>query len=111
MRAGTLRHPVTIEQDANTASGSLVGEVNPTADSTFLDWRCSITPLEGTELLAAQQRYGAVTHRLKGRYRAGITPQMRVVFNGRVFRIAAALNVDERNRELEMIAAEVVAGQ
>lgn len=108
MRAGTLRHAGTIEQDASTVS-AVVGEVSP-ADSAVAGWRCSITPLRGTELVTARQQSATVTHQLRGRYIAGIKPQMWLTIGTRVFRFESVVNVNERNRELEILATEIVGG-
>ena len=42
------------------------------------------------------------------RYLSGITTDMRVNFNGRIFEIEAALNINERNKELHLMCSEVV---
>lgn len=69
----------------------------------------SITPLRGRDFLAAQQVQAEVTHRIFVNYNAttaGITPKDRVVLGTRNFDIEAILNVDELDRELELMAIE-----
>lgn len=109
MRAGALRHPVIIEEETTVADDALVGEVQP-AWTSFSSWRCAIEPLRGQELVVLTQRYGTVSHRLRGRYVPGLVPAMRITLGSRVFRIEAVLDVDERRRELEVLATEVLPG-
>ena len=72
------------------------------------DWFL-VTPMNGEEILQAQQVHGKVTHKLTCRpWIDGITNKMRVNLNGRILNIVSAINVDERNRTLELMCLEVV---
>jgi len=105
MRAGKLRHPIEIQYD--NGSQNSFGQQIP--DWTKLvDWHASIEPLQGNELWRAQQVNAEVSHRVRMRYRASITPRNRIVFDSRNFDILAVLNHDEKNRELELLCKEVV---
>ena len=105
MRAGRLRHPIEIQYD-NGAQDSY-GQWVPSW-TKLVDWHGSIEPLSGNELWRAQQVQAEVTHRIRIRYRASITPRNRIVFGTRNFDILAVLNHDEKNRELELLCKEVV---
>lgn len=103
MRAGLLRHNVTIKRQDTTnrdASGEASGWVQ------YVALNASIEPLQGRELVAANAAYGLVTHRVRTRYYPGITSAMRVYYGTRFFNIVAPLNTDERNRELVLMCVE-----
>ena len=50
-----------------------------------------------------------MTHRVKIRYRAGVTAKMRLTFGARVFNIRGVINAGERDRTLELLCEEGVA--
>lgn len=106
MRAGRLRHKVTLELPG-TATESRFG-----APSTggWSEWRtvwARIVPLNGTERFQAQQMFDKVDHRIETRWVPGVTADMRVGMGQRVFEIEAALNVDELDRELHLMCHEI----
>jgi SPP1 family predicted phage head-tail adaptor len=68
----------------------------------------SIEPLNGREFFAAQQVNAEVTARIRLRYLPGVTRQMQVKFGSRTFAIESVINVEERNRELQLMVKEVV---
>ena len=105
MRSGTLRHKVTIQ--TMTDGKDAVGSPTETASTLAKVW-AAITPLNAGEVFRADHFEGDVTHRIRLRYRAGITPKMRVIYGSRTFDIRSVLNVDERNRELELAVTEIV---
>lgn len=69
-----------------------------------------VKPLSGTELYKARQATAEVTHQITMRWRAGITPALRIFFNSRYFEILSAINVEERNRELQLLCKEHING-
>lgn len=103
MRAGSLRHRLTLEE-ATEAHNSR-GEPIHTWGEVANVW-AEIVPLSGREGFAAAQMYASATHRIRIRYRAGVVPKMRFTKGVRVFEIDAVLNTDERNREMICIATE-----
>ncbi|WP_139121850.1 phage head closure protein, partial [Piscirickettsia litoralis] len=64
------------------------------------------SPDAGRELFSAHQFYSEITHTVTLRYTPGITPAMRVYFEGRYFEILSVINRDERNRELILACRE-----
>lgn len=104
MRAGDLRHRVTIQQAAETQSGS--GAIGQTWSDVAAVW-ASIEALQGREVFAAQQINAQVSSRITIRYRAGIIPKMRMVFGARTFNIEAVIDPDGRRRELQLLVSEV----
>jgi SPP1 family predicted phage head-tail adaptor len=66
----------------------------------------SIRPLSGRELWQAQQVQADVTHACRLRFRTGIDATMELDLQGRRLRIVAVLNLEERNRTLELLCQE-----
>lgn len=66
----------------------------------------SIKPLAGRELWQAQQVQADVTHAVRLRYRRGVDATMELDLQGRRLKIVAVLNIEERNRTLELLCQE-----
>jgi SPP1 family predicted phage head-tail adaptor len=99
MRAGRLRHRVTVQ--AFTELGvDAVGTPQGQWDATAIDVAAEVTPLSGSELLAAQQVGAETTHVVRMRYGTTVTPRHRLLFGARILEIESAPNVEERNKEL-----------
>lgn len=105
MRAGQLRHSVTIEQA--TESQNAIGEAIQTW-TTFAKRRASVQPFQGREFWSAKQFNAESNLRVRLRYLTGLTTKMRISWNGRLFDIRSIVNADERNRELILIVEEQV---
>ncbi|PUA17267.1 phage head closure protein [Glaciimonas sp. PCH181] len=108
MRAGDLLHRITLQQ-RSTAADSL-GQQATTWSDLFTIW-AYIESLTARELLAAQAVQSEVNHRITVRYRAEFAnpisvAAMRAIYKGRYFNISGALNLDERNRTIELLASE-----
>lgn len=108
MEAGSLRHVISIQEKTQTSDG-MGGFTTTWADVSGLSsLRASIWPLRATERLDNAKLELSITHRIRIRYRAGITPDMRVKFGSRYFNIRSIINPDERNKMLEFLAEEVI---
>lgn len=94
MRAGSLRHKVTIQKA--TESQDSYGEPDPTWGVYAVVW-ASIEPVTGREYLQNRQTGVEITHKVTIRYLDGVTAKMRVLYDGRYFDIEAVLNDKERN--------------
>lgn len=105
MRSGKLRHEITI-QALTSMQDSYGGQTE--SWSTFATVRASVEPLQGREYFASQQVQAEVTTRFRIRYLSGVTPKMRVLYDGRTFNVASVINPNERNHELHIMAYEVV---
>lgn len=108
MRAGELRHKVIIQKISDN-----VNSFNQPDEDDWVDVataRAAINPLSGREFFAAEQNNSEVTHKVKMRYIAGVLPNMRIKFGTRYFGIIAVLNVEERNRELQIMCKELFNG-
>lgn len=96
-----LRHRVTIQ------TATITNDVEAWAD-TYTSVPAAVEPLHGKEYWEAQKISAEVTVRITIRYRSGILPTMRVKWGDRIFRINAVLNINERNRELQLMTTEVI---
>ena len=101
MKAGALRHSVTVQRLTGSAQ---TPEGEP--DLTWTDYwsgNASIDPLLGREYFAADQVQSETDTKIGLRYEAGgndeITAAMRVVFGSVVFNIVSPVNVRMMNRE------------
>lgn len=84
MRAGKIRHLITIEQNAPTqdASGGMVDNW-----TTFASVYAAGRALRGRELAAAQAVNNEVFHVWQIRFLPGLTPEMRISFAGKHFSV------------------------
>lgn len=106
MRAGKLRTPVCIVRPLGHESFG-VGE------QTYVEVRkcfAAIEPLSGGERINGQQLQQATTHRITLRVSpsAPIDSTCVVESQGRRFEIRSVIDVNERRRELVLLADEVV---
>ena len=102
MRAGSLRHRVTIEQPVvDTAWGGA------TTWEEFATVWAAVEPLRGRELFAAQQVQSETTAKVTIRYVAGVTAKMRILHGSRIFELTAPpIDPEERHRELQLMVKE-----
>jgi SPP1 family predicted phage head-tail adaptor len=115
MRAGELRHRIKLQVPASgddSFGEPLTGWVNvfATPDGKIA---AGVEPLAGRELVAAQAIQVEVSHKITVRYQPALaSPKlvatMRALYGTRVFSIGGALNIDERNREITLLATEGV---
>ena len=104
LRAGLLRHYAAIEQRSITQDSNL--DQSSTWTTFLQDWM-AIEPMSGRELIAAAAVQNVATHLITMRFRAGVTAQMRVNYNGRFFNITSPpRNYEERGRMMEFEAQE-----
>ena len=105
MRAGALRHSITIQQTDETRSAT--GSVTNTW-STFAKVRAEVRPTTGIEQVAGDQVVADVTHQVRIRWYDGVTPKMRVLFGRRVLEIIHVINLFERDREMNLLCREIL---
>lgn len=104
MDPGTLRHRVVVESAAGAPDGA--GGESVTWDTVATLW-ARIRPAGGTERIEAGHLAGVVTHTITFRYRDDIAGGMRVVHDGRVFRLLVVFDPDERQRFITAKAEEI----
>lgn len=93
MRAGRLDREITIQQRTDSRSGT--GASNPTW-STFATTRAQVTHEGGRESAGAvlERATGEVTFRI--RWRSGVNPTMRIVWESRHYDIVHIAEVGRR---------------
>lgn len=89
MRAGKLRHKVTIQAPGQTqdpvTGEMLAGWVD------FASCWASVEPLSAREFIAAQAGQSEITARIVIRYRPGVLSTMRILHRGKVYNIHGPL--------------------
>ena len=89
MRAGKLRHKVTIQAPGLTQD-PVTGEM-VAGWSDFASVWASVEPLSARDYIAAQANQSEITARIVIRYREGILPTMRILHRGKVYAIQGVL--------------------
>ena len=105
MRAGLMRKRVTILRSVDGVDS--FGQSYVASQTTLGPYWCQLTPLSGRSLEIARQLREDVTHKITLRYSGQVYPTDNLQIDGRVFQVAAALNIDERNRTYELTCTEV----
>jgi head-tail adaptor len=108
MGIGAYRHIVEFESPGDPVPDGEGGYVEGWAPLVPPTWAVSIVPASVRDL--ERETSGTVlataTHIVSGRYRPDVTTEARMKFEGRVFEITGAINVDERDIEMKLICKE-----
>jgi SPP1 family predicted phage head-tail adaptor len=110
MNIGKLRQRIQIQQN-NAGSPDAYGEKTASWTTIATVW-ASVEPLAGREYLQALQVKASSMHRVRMRWSQvfTLTPRHRILLRStRVLEINSVNNVDERNRELEVMCTEAAA--
>lgn len=91
MRAGALKHRITIQQSIAGQDG--YGEPVKSWSDVAAVW-ADVRDMTGREFLAAQAVQAGVTTKITIRYRPGVTAAMRVLHGADVYNIQAVLGTD-----------------
>lgn len=105
MRAGALRHQITIQSATETQNA--FGEPAKTW-ATFATVWAAIEPISGREFYQNRQIGGEISHRVEMRYLSGVTPKMRILYGSRYFDIESVINEKERNVKHILMCKELV---
>lgn len=106
MTAGKLREPITIQRK-QTASDGMGGQALQWVD--LFTARADVRPVSGREAVQAMQLQASITHRIYIRYRADLTAADRILLRGQPLQIRAIINIEMRNRWLELACDQGVA--
>ena len=106
MRAGQLRHRVTLQQKGSVTQNEF-GEEVISWTTVDIVW-ASVEPLRGREFIQAKQEQAMIDTKIRMRHRDGVTPVLRAVWNGRVYDILSVVRPEERQREIELMCREVL---
>jgi len=107
MRAGRLRHTVTIQSPEGLRDSH--GERTTAWVSVAQFIRAGIEPLSSGDLIAASQTQLQITHKVVLRYTdllSGIAIGWRVLFGDRKLIIEGIRNIGEHNKVLELMCSE-----
>jgi len=105
MRAGRLRHRLWLKKP--THANSTAGTVVTTWGTAAVLWG-SIEPLKGQEYYDSAAINSEVTSRIVIRYTSDIEPNYILVFETRTFKILSVIDIDEKNREMQLMVKEEV---
>lgn len=107
MRAGSLRHRVTLQTPATAADGD--GGYTDTWTALATVW-ASVVPATAHDLerAVAGTVQSSATHLVTIRYLAGVTTKTRVLFGTRTLQVTGVQNPDERNISLVLVCQEIV---
>ena len=100
-----MRHVVTVEQKV-PGRGSMGEEIETWTPFTQV-W-AKIWPVKGKEAEESRRETGKVATRFNTRFKPGITQGMRLKHGTRIFDIISAINIGEKNRELEIMTVETI---
>lgn len=100
MQAGRLRHRLTIEQ--RSASRDALGGQS-TAWETFATVWGDAQPSRGVEFVSLRAAQSDISIKFTIRHMEGITPAMRVQWAGNPYPIVQIINVNGRDRTLELM--------
>lgn len=105
MLAPRLRHRITLQ--AKTVTQDTIGTA---ITQSWADWLArepaEVVPLSGREFIQAGGKQAAVSARMTIRWRAGVVPTMRVIFDGGFYNIEAVLPDPTGRRWLTLMVSE-----
>lgn len=101
-RSGNYRHYVNIKQDTSDD-----GDQTPVYSEFMSSLPANVVEVRGMEKFRGRQIEANVTHLIETRWYAGITPAMRVEWNGKTIDLTAVIDRQGRSRYLELHGNEV----
>lgn len=107
MRSGPLRHSITIQSKGQTKNG--FGELVE-AWSDFAIVRADVRDIASSERYVSQSLNSVMTKKFFIRYVDGITADMRIVHEGKVYDIDPPVDSAGKRRMLEISGTEAVRG-
>lgn len=106
MRAGSLRHRITIQQATSTPDAA--GQPIPTWATWLANEPAEVLQTDGAEAIRKLQVVAGATHAVRIRYRTGVLTTLRIIWEGRTLGIVGARDIDGRRRELWISCKESV---
>jgi SPP1 family predicted phage head-tail adaptor len=99
MRAGWLRHRVTIQRKVVTRDA--YGEEDFTWENLSTVW-ASVEPARGRDVLQATSEQLTYDTLIKMRYGVEVNPDDRILFNSQYYEVRSVVSVLEKSKELEL---------
>lgn len=100
--AAKLRHRVALQTRAGSQDAT-TGETTFTWSNTVADEPAEVVPLSGREFIQSGATQAGVDTRVTVRWRSGIEPTMRLVFDGNNYQITAVLPDPSNRRWLTLM--------
>lgn len=104
--AGMLREPLVLQREVS-ADDDFGGQVKQFQD--YARTKAKVVPISGREAVYGMQLEGRITHRMFMRYRADLKPKDRIVMRGEPLNVRSVINLEMRNKWLEVLCDEGVA--
>lgn len=104
MNFSKLRHKITLLKP--TYQQNATGE----NEATFADYKtvwANVVPISGKEWVESQKLRAETAYKIALRYSSDVSTDMRIRYNQMQLEISAVINVEGRNRELQLVAYEV----
>lgn len=105
-KIGNLRERVALQVVAETKDG--MGAAIQGWSTVAQVW-ADVAPMGVGEQWRRQQMQANANFKVTIRYRADVTPQMRIAWGTRTFQVRGATNLDQRKRYLEIACEEIGA--
>ncbi len=106
MNIGSKRHLITIEEFQQSIEPTFGEEVKTWVE--FNKAWASIIPVSVDERYISKEKNATATHKITIRYIPNLSVKMRVVFGSRIFNIVSVLNINERNKMIQLIVEEKI---
>ena len=104
MRAGKLRHQITIETPTRVPDGQKGYAISW---ATLADVWADIRPTSSSDRFGQSHVYNGTSHQIDIRALAGVTTKERIKFGSRYFTISGVVNEDERTRRMTLSCDEL----
>lgn len=106
MRSGRLRHRLSLQSPTHA---NTVGTITTTWGTVAAIWG-SIEPLRvgSREFYDSAVINAEISAKVIIRYTADIEPDYKIVFGARTFEIISIINVDEKDKEMQLMVKEEV---
>lgn len=107
--AGELRHRVTLQSASSSGTGRFGEQTVGGYTDVARVWAAVTSLLSGRDLLEAQQIDVRVSHKVRIRFRAGVSVDDRILLaDGRRLEIVTVADEDERHVWLSLMCSEVI---
>lgn len=103
IRTGRMNKRITIQ--TYTQAADTYGEPIRTWSDIGTRW-AAVEPLTMREFITAKQLASQIDIRFITRYLADIKPKMRIVYNSENYNIEAVININNQNRELQLLCSK-----
>ena len=104
--AGMLREPIALQRETSS-DDDFGGQIK--SFTTYANTKAHVMPLSGREAVFGMQLEGRLSHRIFMRYRPDLQPKDRIVIRGEPVQVRSVINLELRNKWLEVLCEEGVA--